>query len=69
MRSPLTLKGNAKDGYILAVKDKRSFQDIALTHEELHILSRILTKKLTSRKKRSPDSKSRSYPQDKKRKK
>mgnify|MGYP006931610156 CR=1 FL=1 len=45
-KSTVTLKGNKKDGYIIVITDKVGVYDIAITHNELEALHKILNKKL-----------------------
>ena len=45
LKSKIVLKGNYKNGYVLIVQDKESYQDIAITYSELLSLLILLKKK------------------------
>ena len=46
MKSKVTLKGTKKRGYVLEVKDKWSWQEIALMEEDLREIVKLIKKKL-----------------------
>ena len=46
LKSKIELKGSAKKGWILTVSDNYGYrEDLALTHDELLMLKKILEKK------------------------
>lgn len=46
MKSKITLKGSALDGYVLRVEDQESAQDIAIMHDEIPEIIKVLSKKI-----------------------
>jgi hypothetical protein len=51
LKSKVIIKGAQKDGYIILIEDKQGSWDIAITHEELQALYRLLKKNLTFKNK------------------
>lgn len=49
-KSKVTIKGAQKDGYVILIEDKQGSWDIAITHEELQALYRLLKKKFDIKK-------------------